>query len=80
MCSAKDAGEVWDRVFSRDSQGLVKKAIVVAGTAEVILDGCCVFARNHVRAETIVGGRGTDWSVVDEHPFVYVECEGEVHV
>lgn len=80
LCSAKDAAEVWDTVFSRDSQGVVKKAMVVAGTAEVLLDSCRVFARDYIRAETVVGGRGTDWSVVDEHPFVYVECKGEVHV
>lgn len=74
-----DAEEVWSRVSSRDSNNLVKKVMVVAGTAEVLLDSCRIFARL-VGAETIVGGRGTDWSVLDERPFVFVECDGEVHV
>lgn len=79
ISGSEDAKEVWSRVIGGDSQGLVKRAMVVVGTAEVLLDDCRDFARV-IGAETIVGGRETDWSVTDGRRLVFVECEGEIHV
>lgn len=80
LCRVDDASQVWNQVFGRGSQGVVKKAMVTAGTAEVLLDSCRAFALDHVQAKTVVGGRESDWSAVDGAPFVYVECTGEAHV
>ena len=81
LSGAKGSAEVWDQVFGRnDSPGLVERAMVVVGTAEVLLGDCRTFGQNHLRGETVVGGRAADWTALDEQPFVYVECEGEVHV
>ncbi|EEH38355.2 hypothetical protein PAAG_01276 [Paracoccidioides lutzii Pb01] len=76
------ATDVWNGVFpsSGESQGLVKKAMVTVGTAEVLLDSCRLFARNCVKAETVVAQRETDWSVFHGKDFVFAECEGAVHI
>lgn len=76
---AEDAKQVWGRVFGGDLGGLVKRAMVVVGGAEVLLDGCRAFAQL-IGAETVVGGRETDWSVVDRRRLVFVECGDEIHV
>ena len=81
LLGAKGSTETWDQVFGRnDSPGLVERAMVVVGTAEVLLGDCRTFGQNHLRGEKVVGGRGADWTALDEQPFVYVECESEVHV
>ncbi|KAK3367454.1 Alpha/Beta hydrolase protein [Podospora didyma] len=81
LCGAEDASEVWGRVFpSLQSKGLVKKAMIVVGSAEVLLDNSREFARDHLRAETVMANRETDWKVLDGKDFVLVECEGESHV
>ncbi|KAL2387021.1 hypothetical protein RJZ90_000327 [Blastomyces dermatitidis] len=82
LCEGEGTDEVWRQVFpaSGGPPGLVKKAMVTAGTAEVLLDSCRRFARDCVKAETVVAGRGSDWSAFDRKTFVYAECEGEIHV
>ncbi|KKZ66014.1 hypothetical protein EMCG_08236 [[Emmonsia] crescens] len=82
LSQGEGAKDVWGQVFpsSEESPGLVKKAMVTAGTAEVLLDSCRMFAKDCVKAETVVAGRGMDWSVFDGKDFVVAECEGEVHV
>ncbi|KLJ10771.1 hypothetical protein EMPG_13849 [Blastomyces silverae] len=82
LCEGEGTDEVWRQVFpeSGGPPGLVKKAMVTAGTAEVLLDSCRRFARDCVKAETVVAGRGSDWSAFDGKDFVYAECEDEIHV
>lgn len=80
LYGADDASKVWQQVFGRGSPGIVKKAMVTAGTAEVLLDSVRAFSRDHVQAKTIVDGRESDWSAVDGESFVYAECMGEAHV
>ena len=80
LCEAPDATRVWNKAFGRDGPGVVSKAMVTAGNAEVLLDSCNIFARDHVHAEMVVADRKTDFSVLDGKAFVSVECEGEVHV
>ncbi|ODH44295.1 hypothetical protein ACO22_00915 [Paracoccidioides brasiliensis] len=82
LCEWEGARDVWNGVFpsSGESQGLVKKAMVTVGTAEVLLDSCRVFAKDCVKAEMVVAQRETDWSVFHGKDFVFAECEGEVHV
>jgi len=81
LYDAPDANKVWNQVFGRgSSQGVVRKALVTTGKAEVMLDSCTAFARDHVHAETVVASRSTDLSVLDRKNFVLVECEDEVHV
>jgi acetyl esterase/lipase len=80
FCEAKDARELWTRVFPGNSQGMVKKALVTVGTAEVLLDACRTFAEEAVRAETVVVDQGTDLCVLGRMDFVMAECVGEVHV
>ncbi|PGH08138.1 hypothetical protein GX51_01291 [Blastomyces parvus] len=82
LCEGEGIDEIWRQVFrpSGGPPGLVKKAMVTAGTAEVLLDSCRRFARDCVKAETVVAGRGADWSAFDGKDFVFAECEGEIHV
>ncbi|EDN09989.1 lipase/thioesterase [Histoplasma capsulatum] len=82
LCEGEGAEDVWSQVFPspKGSPGLVKNAMVTAGTAEVLLDSCRRFARDCVRAQTVAGRRETDWSVLDGKDFIFVECEGEIHV
>ncbi|PGH15041.1 hypothetical protein AJ79_02723 [Helicocarpus griseus UAMH5409] len=82
ICGGDGADIVWRKVFpaSGQSAGLVKKAMVTAGSAEVLLDSCRVFATDCVKAEAVCVRRGADWSVFYGKDFVYAECEGEVHV
>ncbi|KAK2771649.1 hypothetical protein FQN53_004942, partial [Emmonsiellopsis sp. PD_33] len=85
LCRGVGGREVWERVFpvrkdGGGKKGLVKKAMVAVGTAEVFLESCREFASECVRAETVVAGRKTDMAVLDAVDFVLVECEGEAHV
>ncbi|OJD13469.1 hypothetical protein AJ78_06080 [Emergomyces pasteurianus Ep9510] len=83
LCQGEGAEDVWNLVFppsERSSSGLVKKAMVTAGTAEVLLDSCQSFSRDRVKAETVPAGQETDFSVFDGKDFVFAECQGEVHV
>ncbi|KAK2797395.1 hypothetical protein FQN50_009196 [Emmonsiellopsis sp. PD_5] len=84
LCKGVGGREVWERVFPGRKDGgrggLVKKAMVAVGTAEVFLESCREFASECVRAETVVAGRKTDWAVLDAVDFVLVECKGEAHV
>ncbi|KAG5300178.1 lipase/thioesterase [Histoplasma capsulatum G186AR] len=82
LCEGEGAEDVWSQVFPspKGSPGLVKNAMVTAGTAEVLLDSCRRFARDCVRAQTVAARRETDWSVLGGKDFIFVECEGEVHV
>ncbi len=72
--------KVWSKVFARNSQGLVRKALITVGTAEVFLDCCRRFAQEHAGAEIIRAGRDTDWKGFEGNDIVLAECEGEVHV
>ena len=80
LCGVQTSGQVWRKVFARDSQGLVRKALITVGTAEIFLDCCREFAQEHVGAETIRAGRDTDCKAFEGKDFVLAECEGEVHV
>ncbi len=80
LCGVEASDEVWSKVFPRDSHGLVEKVLVTVGTAEIFLDCCREFSREHVRAETVVANRGTDWAVLDGKDRLLAECDGEVHV
>ncbi len=80
LCGVRDSGQVWSKVFARNSQGLVRKALITVGTAEIFLDCCRVFAQEHVGAETIRAGRDTDLNEFEGKDVVLAECEGEVHV
>ena len=80
LCGFRISGQVWKKVFARDSRGLVRKALITVGTAEVFLDCCREFAQEHVGAETIRVGRDTDWKGFEGKDIVLAECEGEVHV
>jgi acetyl esterase/lipase len=80
LCGVGESDEVWSKVFAGNSQGLVRKVMVTVGTAEILLDCCRVFAKEHVRAETVVATRDTDWEVFEGKDMVLVECEGEAHV
>lgn len=80
LCGAKGSDDVWSRVFARGPHGLVHKVMITAGTAEILLDCCRVFAEAHVRAETVVANRDTDYRAIEGKDMVLAECEGEVHV
>jgi acetyl esterase/lipase len=80
LCGADGSGDVWRHVFARGSQGLVRKAMVAVGTADILLDSCRVFGKEHVQAETVLAGRHTDYRVFEGKDMVLAECEGEVHV
>jgi acetyl esterase/lipase len=80
LCGVGESDEVWSKVFAGNSQGLVRKVMITVGTAEILLDCCRVFAKEHVRAETVVATRDTDWKVFEGKGMVLVECEGEAHV
>ncbi|OAX77678.1 hypothetical protein ACJ72_08021 [Emergomyces africanus] len=82
LCEGDGAVEVWDQVFPKQagSLGLAKKAMVTAGTAEVLLDCCRIFAEVYMKAETVAAGRKTDFGVFARKDFVFAKCEGEVHV
>lgn len=79
LCGVEESDEVWSKVF-RHSGGLVRKVMVTVGTAEVLLDCCRVFAKEHARVETVVATQDTDWKVLEGKDMVLVECEGEAHV
>jgi len=72
--------EVWRRVFARSSHGLVRKVLITVGTAEVFLDCCRVFGKEHIQAEPVQAARDTDFAVFEGKDMVLVECDGEVHV
>ncbi|KAK3296562.1 Alpha/Beta hydrolase protein [Chaetomium fimeti] len=80
LCHGKGSDDVWKQVFARGPQGLVRKKMIIVGTAEILLDCCRVFAETHVRAETVVANRDTDCREFKGKDTVLVECEGEVHV
>jgi hypothetical protein len=80
LCGAEGSGDVWSKVFARDSRGRVEKVMVTVGTAEVLLDCCRAFAREHVQAETVMADQYTDYRVLEGKDRVMVECKGEVHV
>lgn len=80
LCGGENAAEIWKEVFAKGTGGLVKKVMVTVGTAEVFLDCCRFFAKEHVGVETVVAGRDTDWRVFEGKTSMLVECEGEVHV
>ncbi|KAK4039662.1 Alpha/Beta hydrolase protein [Parachaetomium inaequale] len=80
LCGASESGDVWRQVFARGSQGLVRKVMVTVGTADILLDSCRVFAKEHVQAETVLAGRDRDYKVFDGKDMVLAECDGEVHV
>jgi acetyl esterase/lipase len=80
LCGSKGSGDVWSRVFARGPHGLVHKVMITAGTAEILLDCCRVFADTHVKAETVAASRDTDYSEFEGKDMVLAECEGEVHV
>ncbi|CAI4214457.1 unnamed protein product [Parascedosporium putredinis] len=81
LCDAPAASAVWDAAFGRAGKpGVVSKALVTSGSAEVLVDSCNLFAKNHLRGELVVADSGTDLSVLDGKDFVSVECNGEVHV
>lgn len=81
LSGVETSGEVWGKVFGRDSHdGLVHKVLITVGTAEIFLDCCRDFATKHARAETVVVARDTGWQVFEGKRMVLAECEGEVHV
>ncbi|EAQ88658.1 hypothetical protein CHGG_05277 [Chaetomium globosum CBS 148.51] len=80
LCGGKGSDDVWNRVFARGPDGLVQKVMVTAGTSEILLDCCRVFAKTHVRAETVTASRDTDYREFEGKAMVLAECKGEVHV
>ncbi|KAL1836184.1 hypothetical protein VTJ49DRAFT_5465 [Mycothermus thermophilus] len=80
LCGAEGPGKVWSQVFGCGSSRLVRKVMVTVGTAEIFLDCCRTFSREHVQAEVIAANKDTEFSVFEGQDAVFVECEGEVHV
>lgn len=77
LCGPEGSRDVWSKVVA---QGLVEKAMVTVGTAEVFLDCCRLFAQEYLQAETAVITRDTDCGTLKSKNFVLVECEDEAHV
>lgn len=80
LCGVGHAEDVWNLVFARDSQGLVRKTMVTVGTSEVFLDCCRLFAKEYIGVESVFVGRDGDHHLLREKDFVLVECESEAHV
>ncbi|KAK3902687.1 Alpha/Beta hydrolase protein [Staphylotrichum tortipilum] len=75
------AAEVWPKVFDDGPRGLVRKALITVGTAEIFLGCCRDFARDYAGAETVAGSQGTDWrALLEGKERVLAECDGEAHV
>ncbi|KAB5566166.1 Alpha/Beta hydrolase protein [Coniochaeta sp. 2T2.1] len=87
ITDGKGGREVWGEVFpggeggkGRD-KGVVKRAIVTVGTGEVMLDGIRRFAKEVVKAQTVViDGDKTEVGLVGHMNRVLVESVGEAHV
>ena len=79
MCGPEVETALWEGVFAGEGR-LVDKLMVTVGTAEIFLDDCRVFAKEHVHAETVVVNGRKDVGDVKGKSLVLVECEGEVHV
>ncbi len=79
LCGLDNVEPVWKQVFA-GPQRLVNKVMITVGTAEILLDDCRVFAKDHVGAETVAANRDTGMNILNGLDAVLVECEGEVHV
>ncbi|KAK4243721.1 Alpha/Beta hydrolase protein [Corynascus novoguineensis] len=80
LCGVGHAKDVWNLVFARDSQGLVRKTMITVGTSEVFLDCCRLFAKEYMGVESIFVSRDGDHHLLRDKDFVLVECESEAHV
>lgn len=83
---AAGAREAWEAALPSTAGGsgvesrVVEKVLVVAGAAEVLVDGIVAFARECVRAEERVVDSRTDFSAGFDAPRLLVRCADETHV
>ncbi|RNJ60612.1 hypothetical protein D7B24_006680 [Verticillium nonalfalfae] len=81
LIDAPDSAQVWNSVF-RPTTGkpVVRKAIVLTGTAEVLMDSNVAFGKVHLRGADLVVDRNTD--VPAQFPdadYVFVAAVEEAH-
>ena len=85
---APGAKGVWDAAFPRGKpeHARVKRVLVTAGSAEVILQSCQIFAVKYLNAEAVVmaasgkENKAEDLALLREKPVVFALGPGEVHV
>jgi acetyl esterase/lipase len=85
---APGAQAVWKAAFppGKPEQARVKRVLVTAGSAEVILQNCQIFAVKYLDAETVImaasgkENKAEDLAILQEKPAVFALGLGEVHV
>ncbi|EEY20483.1 conserved hypothetical protein [Verticillium alfalfae VaMs.102] len=81
LLDAPDSVQVWDSVL-RPAAGkpVVRKAIVLTGTAEVLMDSNIEFSKVHLRGADLVVDKGTDVPArFPDADYVFVAAVGEAH-